>query len=76
MSLLIPQVEFIKACVGYDRLKSAASAVKNLGLLEEFPEVESKYRERSLERLMNKQQWAVALKFVGQDKGLQVRSCP
>ena len=67
------QVAFIEACISYDRLKSAAGAVKALGLVEEFPQVESMYRERSLERLMNKQQWAVALKFVGKDKDLQVR---
>jgi hypothetical protein len=68
------QIMFVEACVAQDRLKSAARAVRVLGLTAEFPNIESLYRQRSLARLIGKRLWQVALSFVGSDAALQVGS--
>jgi len=66
------QIAFVEACLALDRLKPAARAVRQLGLVPEFPNVEAMYRQRSLTRLMNKRLWPVAQSYAGNDVALQV----
>lgn len=43
-----------------------------VGLLQVFPNVEKAYRQQTLGKMMDRQQWSVAATFVGEDSELQV----
>jgi hypothetical protein len=50
----------------------SASATQALGLQSDFPDVERRYKIRSLEKLVAKGLWNVAIMFAGDDKELMV----
>ena len=43
-------------------------------MLQTFPDIDEMYKQRTLARLIEKEQWAVAATYAGQDKNCQV-SC-
>ena len=67
------QVVYVTSCLQYGHLKSAARAVKDLGLQQEFPDVESAYKRKTVDKLAAKGLWGVAATYVGDDPVLQVR---
>ena len=42
-------------------------------LLQTFPDIDEMYKQRTLTRLLEKEQWAVAATYAGQDVQCQVR---
>ena len=44
-----------------------------LAVLQVFPNVEKAYRQQTLGKMMERQQWSVAATFVGEDAELQVQ---
>ncbi len=67
------QVQYVTHCLQFGHLKSAARAVKDFGLQQEFPDVEATYKRKTLDRLVGKGLWGVAATYVGDDQALQVR---
>jgi hypothetical protein len=65
------QVTYIEHCIAQDRLKAASRSVRRFGLKEEFPDVESMYRQKAVGRLLGKRLWTVASTFAGNDVSLQ-----
>ena len=43
-------------------------------VLQTFPDIDEMYRQRTLTRLLEKEQWAVAATYAGQDTQCQVTS--
>ncbi len=41
-------------------------------VLQTFPDIDEMYKQRTLARLIEKEQWAVAATYAGQDKNCQV----
>ena len=41
-------------------------------MLQEFPDIDSLYKSRTLARLVAREQFEIAATFVGQDRSLQV----
>lgn len=41
-------------------------------MLQTFPDIDEMYKQRTLARLIEKEQWAVAATYSGQDKNCQV----
>ena len=41
--------------------------------MQTFPDIEEMYKQRTLSRLLDKEQWEVAAAYAGQDKQCQVR---
>ena len=67
----LTQAMYVDQCLAQDRLKSAFQAVQNFGLVEEYPNVEAMYRQKTVGKLLGKRLWAVASKVVGNDVALQ-----
>ncbi len=44
-------------------------------MLQEFPDIDSLYKSRTLARLVAREQFDIAATFVGQDRSLQVGPC-
>ncbi|GAX84720.1 hypothetical protein CEUSTIGMA_g12142.t1 [Chlamydomonas eustigma] len=65
------QVTYVEHCIAQDRLKAASRTVRRFGLKEEFPDVESMYRQKTVGRLLGKRLWSVASTFVGNEVSLQ-----
>jgi hypothetical protein len=65
------QVDFIQELLAMDQLKAAVQSVNDLGLADEFPGLERRYRGEVVAQLLAKGRWAVAAKFVGDDAVLQ-----
>ncbi|GAB4818833.1 hypothetical protein N2152v2_005879 [Parachlorella kessleri] len=65
------QVAYVTSCLQYGHLKSAARAVKDLGLQQEFPDVEAAYKRKTVDKLAAKGLWGVAATYVGDDPVLQ-----
>ena len=42
-------------------------------LMQTFPDIDEMYKQRTLARLLEKEQWAVAATYAGQDLQCQVR---
>ena len=53
-------------------IKSRPQAAE-LAVLQVFPNVEKAYRQQTLGKMMERQQWSVAATFVGEDSELQVQ---
>ncbi len=45
---------------------------QDLHALQTFPDIDEMYKQRTLARLIEKEQWAVAATYAGQDKTCQV----
>jgi hypothetical protein len=65
------QEDFIRELLRMDQLKAAVHAVKDLNLDASFPDLDRFYREELVISLLARGRWAVAAKFVGDDKDLQ-----
>ncbi|KAL0026716.1 hypothetical protein WJX79_006852 [Trebouxia sp. C0005] len=65
------QIGLINHCVNVDRLKEAVRLVRHLKLQQTFPDIDDMYKQRTLARLIEKEQWAVAATYAGQDKNCQ-----
>ncbi|KAL0033286.1 hypothetical protein WJX77_001863 [Trebouxia sp. C0004] len=65
------QIGLINHCVNVDRLKEAVKLVRHLKLQQTFPDIDEMYKQRTLARLIEKEQWAVAATYAGQDKNCQ-----
>lgn len=66
------RVTFVRLCLELDKFKTAPRAVRQLGLSQEFPDVQHMCNTNNMERLTNKRLWPVALRLAGTDRRLQV----
>lgn len=64
----------MELCLAKDNLKCAASAVVRFDLQPEFPDVERRYRWRTLDRMAVRRRWSVAVAYSEGDIDLQVCS--
>ena len=65
------QILLVEILIANDRWKAAAQAVRSHTLRETFPDVESQYVQKTVQKLVGKKLWTVAIEFCGSDTALQ-----
>ena len=74
VNTLWPLVEnFSNGCRSLTSAEMPLQSHVMFALLQTFPDIDEMYKQRTLTRLLEKEQWAVAATYAGQDTQCQVR---
>jgi hypothetical protein len=65
------QEAFVHELLATDQLKAAVFSVKELGLVDSFPDLERQYRSAVVAQMLERGRWAVATRFAADDVDLQ-----